>query len=224
MIWKFFKTNWFVIGCVVLVMVAIFRKNPSLLFKKSTVPPAQELTSVKREKYTDQGKHESGKSLFGLLPESSPELKSMPRVSDDDAGAFLQRFGRLTVGEQKKFGIPASVLLASAYVNSFAGERDVAKTAHNYFGISCSPTWDGKVANIGEHCYRRYATPWESFRDFSIYLSRQDWVVDMRRNSAQDWQAWVNALAEHQDSDVAGYREEMIKVIQAYRLFELDKA
>lgn len=217
MLWKFIKTNWFTIALVVIVALAAARKG-LLWFGRG-----KGAQKPKLEKYTELAGKTEGKSLFGLLPGMQGGSQTLPEISDEEAQNFLKRFINAARGEQKKFGMPASVYLGIAYVNSFAGKRAVAEEARNFFALTCSVSWDGGTADIGGRCYRRYETPWESFRDFSIYLTAQDWYGPLRKSAGRDWEAWVRDLDANAVSDVKGFRESLAGVIKAYRLYELDK-
>lgn len=217
--WHYFKTNWFIIALVLLAFAALFRNNISVRFgdEKDAVPV--EKNDGGGEKFTKQ----NGKTTarLGLFDDSSDRIV-LPGIGDAAALSFLRRFKSTAQGESRKFGMPASVLLSLAYVNSFAGSRATVDQASNYFALPCSSNWDGNTASIDDLCFRRYETAWESFRDFSIHMSTQDWYGNTRKQAGSDWQVWLNAISGKGLSDVAGSEQEMRRVIEKYRLFELD--
>ena len=223
MMWKFIKSNWFSIALILLLAMAIVRRGPGLM-GGSGATPRPEMTNSKPERFTDkQVADASPPSTLSLsLPDAAQVRRSMPAVEDAVAVAYLRRFGNVVVGEHKKFRVPASVLLALSYVNSFSGTRETAQQAQNFFALSCSPEFEGQTLTLDGRCFRRYDTAWESFRDFSIYLAGQEWLGAVRSQAGQDWRLWVKALASRDVSDVENFEQEMTKVIQAYRLFELD--
>ncbi|MDX2281318.1 MAG: glucosaminidase domain-containing protein [Saprospiraceae bacterium] len=216
MLWKFLKTNWFSIALVLIVLLAVARKSFTIFLKGT----GSKNSNAKTEKYTDLAQVSDAKSLLGLMSGNQSAGQHLPEITETEAAAFFKRFSKVAQGERKKFGVPASVLLALAYVNSHAGKRPVASEATNYFALLCSNDWDGAMAQVEGHCFRRYNTPWESFRDFSIYLAAQDWYGDLRKSAGHDWQAWVKGLREV--SDVLEAKAALKQVIQQYRLYELD--
>jgi len=218
MLWKYFKTYWFSIALVCILLLAIARKGYNLITGGAPSPGGK----AKTEKFTESQPIAGAPSLLGLFAGPGKPMRQMPPVSEETAQAFLKRFRDVALSERKKFGTPASIMLACAYVNSFAGQRDLVRDANNYFALPCSPAWDGANAMVGERCYRRYETPWESFRDFSIHLSGQDWFGGLRKTAGKDWKAWVEGLHKEDISDVDNFAHEVAAVIQAYRLFELD--
>lgn len=219
MIVKFFKTNWFYIALSLLVVGAVVRKT-----FHTGAPGKIPLEQVKKaEKFTaDQRGSEEGVSLFGGIASGPRTLRKLPDIDAATAESFLRRFGKVTPGEQQKFGVPASVLLAAAYVNSSAGQRDMATTANNYFALLCSGDWQGRTMAFDGRCYRQYERPWDSFRDFSRLLAAQPWYAEGKKTAGRDWQAWVKLLDGKGLSDVENFGAEIEKVIRAYRLFELD--
>ena len=216
--WKFFKTNWFTIALVLLVLVFIARKNLLPGAGKDIMPRQKEGQEALPEKYTSAGSNSS----LGFSAESGQRGLQKPSPDEATAVAFLQRFGKVAVSERKKFGLPASVMLACAYVNSFAGQHETATAANNFFALPCSDEWEGETATLDGKCVRRYETAWASFRDFSIFLTSQEWFGSVRKSAGKDWQAWVKALDQKGISDVANFGAELEKVIAAYRLHELD--
>jgi flagellum-specific peptidoglycan hydrolase FlgJ len=216
--WNFFKTNWFPIAVIVLVLAAIVKKN--LLGAITNTGKAGTAT----EKLTGGGAIASaGESHAGILSWASRTSVALPDIPESVAIPFLQRFGRVAAGEQQKFGVPASIMLACAYVNSFSGQRDWARQYHNYFALGCTSDWPGASETVGGACIRRYERAWDSFRDFSVYLSGRSDFAALRQSCGKDWKAWAKALHAKKVSDVSDFEAEVVKVIEAYRLYELDK-
>lgn len=216
--WKFFKTNWFTIALVLLVLLFIVRKNLPLGAGKAASPGQKEQQETNPEKYTSSGNN----ALLGFSAETTQHGLQKRDPDGATAVAFLQRFGKVAVSERKKFGVPASVLLACAYVNSAAGQRETAATVNNYFALPCSDEWEGETAKVGGKCVRRYETAWMSFRDFSIFLTSQEWFGSLRKKAGKDWQIWVKELDQRDISDVPNFGAELEKVITTYRLYDLD--
>lgn len=222
MIGSFFKTYWFAIALCLIVLGALVQKK-KLFFSTAPVAPAKrEHLQSGTEKYTAAPATEQGASEMGFSGGKSSGTRSLPAISDETAMAFVRRFGHVAVGEHKKYGIPASVLLACAYVNSAAGQRNTAQQANNFFAMPCSPAWQGRTASLNGHCYRHYERAWDSFRDFSLYLNEQGWMQETRRSAGADWRKWVHVLSAHDLSDVSNLEAELQKVIESYRLFDLD--
>lgn len=221
-LWRFFHRYWFPLALVLLVLLALWRhRSPSRPAELVPLEPTQE----EPKRYTQNNSPPQTAALGEPTP--APVAVSgvrLPAIDDATAVAFLQRFSRTAITEQERFGMPASVLLACAYVNSFAGKRNCATEANNYTGLRCTADWAGAVTTLDGHCFRRYNTAWESLRDFNVYYSRKTWYADLKRSASRDWKKWLKALAAQGVSDVANFEAEATRVITAFRVFELDES
>ncbi len=213
--WNFFKTNWFTITLVLLLLVAIGRKTLHFNTGGSASPDKKEINP---EKYTSAG----GSSLMGIVPESAGH-KALPTINKAEAITFVRRFEKTAISERKKFGVPASVLLACAYLNSYAGQRAILPESNNYFALPCTSDWEGETVTIEGRCYRKYETAWASFRDFSIYLTSREWFGSVKKSAGKDWQIWAKELADRDISDIPNFEKVMEQVIQTHRLYDLDE-
>ncbi|MBL7808482.1 MAG: glucosaminidase domain-containing protein [Saprospiraceae bacterium] len=181
--------------------------------------PFQSPDNPKKERLSnDRSTAKKGAALLGFVPDESDRLKTKQNSAPADAEAFLKRFASVAVSEKKKFGIPVSVILAAAYVNSECAQNEAVSEANNYFALPCSDDWEGETVTISGDCLRQYETAWASFRDFSIYLSSQEWFAKMKKTAGKDWEKWVEKL------DDAGIAKsgKMSKIIQEFDLMELD--
>ncbi len=214
---KFLKTNWFIIGIALIVLAAFVRKNLRLAPTNSS----DDRTETAPEKFTQKETDPKTTALLGWKPDGGDARFSEP--DEATAMAFITRFGKVAVGEQSKFGIPASVLVASGLVNSFAGGRDLATGANNFFAMPCTPTWTGKTSTSNGKCFRRYDTAWDSFRDFSVAVSGQPDFLKMKKSVKNSPEKWLENLEQAGFSDVQNFSEEALKLVKKYRLQDLDK-
>ncbi|MFN0174903.1 MAG: glucosaminidase domain-containing protein [Saprospiraceae bacterium] len=211
---NYLKTNWFYLAMGIVLTMYTFRKFPNLNpFNSPDKDP-------KIEKIAEgQSVAKGGAALLGFIPETPKERPpELATVESAKTEAFLKRFAQVAVSERKKFGIPASVILAAAYANSLAGQHETALAANNFFLLSNADDWEGETAQIGGKTIRKYETAWASFRDFSIHLSSQEWFGSLKKSAGKDCRKWVEKLGMEGVAD----SKKMQKVIEAYRLKELD--
>ncbi len=121
-----------------------------------------------------------------VAPEPGPvdEPLSATRIQ-----AFVDRFRHVAATEEKKFGVPAAIILANGLYHSRAGTSEAVTRANNYFALPCTPDWKGATISLGGRCYRSYDNAWLSFRDHSKLLS--PWAM---RLPANDFAAWARLL------------------------------
>jgi hypothetical protein len=211
--WKFIKSNWFALAFGILLVCYAMRKYPQ--WNPFTRPDSPR----KETKSEEHSAAKKGAALLGFVPDDSD--KKMPEqddLSEKDAELFLKRFAHVALSEKKKFGIPVSIILASAYVNSKAGKSEAAKKAHNYFALPCAEDWEAETITVSGQCMREYESAWASFRDFSIFLSSQEWFGAMKKSAGKNWRKWAEKLGEEDISETA----RMVKLIEEFDLQELD--
>lgn len=218
MIWKFLKTNWFAIALVLLMLSAVARKFVPLKGNGAATPKKQEKSEANPEKYTST----DNQAMLDFSA-SSGQKSGAPAEDKAAAIAFIRRFESVAISERKKFGIPSSILLGCALVNSSAGQADWVNRSNNYFGLSCGSDWEGARATDGGRCLRRYESAWASFRDYSIFLTSQDWYGGVKKSAGKDWQQWTKALDGKAVSDVPDFGAALERAITAYRLYDLDE-
>src|SRR5690606_4798448 len=67
-----------------------------------------------------------------ILP---PESNNLARSSS--AESYIARFKDIAIAEMNQYGIPASIKLAQALLESGNGNSTLARNANNHFGIKC---------------------------------------------------------------------------------------
>lgn len=241
---QFAKVHWFKISLVAFLLFLIFKKDFSFTINlnapaptETTMPPSrqpvQQAPPVKRETFTEQTKQQSITpapeqgvldrfDFSSILGGSNKQLKDeLNRVDSEKVVAYLERFGRVARSEQKKFGIPASIILANALLHSQAGENQASKRANNHFGLACTEDWMGKTWDKEGDCYRVYENAWTSFRDHSFFLTTGAFT-DLRQLGPKDYQAWARAMEKKKYTGYDDLADQLIDVIEHWRLHELD--
>ncbi|MBL7825026.1 MAG: glucosaminidase domain-containing protein [Saprospiraceae bacterium] len=167
-------------------------------------------------------KSEQAHSEFSLGAEHVRNNHST-EISESDARSFFKRFAQVAISERKKFGVPSSILLATAFLNSHAGLNDMAIGSNNFFLIRCSEEWEGDTYAADGLCIKKYESAWEGWRDFSIHLSGQTWFGALKKAAGKDWLKWSKGMQGKDVSNIQGYNQKMIEVINYYRLDQFDK-
>jgi hypothetical protein len=208
---KFVKTYWFGIAVLLLVWVGFSRGRFSWIAVPGWLRP-----SPATEHFTNMV---TPSSQMGITQASVPTAAGLPANSDQAVRAFVQRFAQVAVGEQKKYAIPASVILGTALLQSQAGSAPSVQQATNYFQLPCDPGTMGATAN----CLKKYTTAWESFRGFSTHVEAQAWFVALKSSGQKDATLWAAALQKHLYPQVSGFDAALVAVIDRYELRLLDK-
>ncbi len=124
-----------------------------------------------------------------------------------------------------EYKIPASVILAQAVLESGSGTSDLARRSNNHFGIKCHQ-WDGdtilKDDDTYQECFRRYSTIQESYTDHSLFLKTRRRYAKLFELPIDDYKNWCYGLKTAGYATSATYAEELIKLIEEKKLFQLD--
>lgn len=146
-------------------------------------------------------------------------------MSPDD---FFKEYSQDAINEQIRSGIPASIILAQAAIESGYGQSLLTIQANNFFGIKQGNNWNGETAvfstqndSTATSVFRKYATPRDSFKDHTDFLNSNKRYVSCFGNT--DYIAWANCLEHAGYSETAGYGQSLINLIQKYNLQEYDK-
>lgn len=167
-------------------------------------------------------------SLFGLTRKVSQDIaipiKKQPTLqeaSTEQVEAYVARFSGVAVSEMRKFGIPASIILANSLVQSSAGQTDYSKTANNHFRLLCDSSWDGMMKDYEGTCYRKYESAWAGFRDHSQYISQN--FSSLQKYDSKDYKNWAKGLGKESFAKQKDLSEKLISTIEKYELNRFDK-
>ena len=135
--------------------------------------------------------------------------------------AYIEEWKAIAIQEQEDYGIPASITMAQALLESQAGQSELAVEAKNHFGIKCTSEWFGGVYyhdddSEGE-CFRQYGNAAESFKDHSLFLKRTRYSTCFEI-AVEDYEGWARRLRECGYATDPSYAPKLIKLIEDYRL------
>ena len=141
--------------------------------------------------------------------------------------SYISQYSELAVSEMRRSGIPASITMAQAILESNIGRSDLATVANNHFGIKCHVAWEGKRFYYDDdekdECFRVYENPVESFRDHSIFLLTRDRYKGLFDLDPLDYKAWARGLKSAGYATNPRYAPMLIKIIEEEKLYQLDK-
>jgi len=187
-----------------------------ILISLSSCLPKREIARRGAPSPRDQGIQQ------GRLPSDNMNL---PRSTS--AEAYIVRFKDIAISEMNEYGIPASIKLAQALLESANGNSSLARNANNHFGIKCTSTWQGKTVlksdDNPDDCFRVYANPEESFRDHSEFLLRKRYAALFELNK-DDYIGWARGLKKAGYATNPRYAELLISLIERYNLHQYDLA
>nr|MBS0037425.1 LysM peptidoglycan-binding domain-containing protein [Saprospiraceae bacterium] len=150
--------------------------------------------------------------------------------------SYIDQYKDIAIYEMERSGIPASIKMAQAILESNAGRSELALKANNHFGIKCHSDWNGKThhrkdddrdsrGRLIESCFRYYDHPEESYMAHSDFLAgaarahRYGWLFEL---DPTDYEAWAHGLQKSGYATNRKYGQLLINLIENYGLAELD--
>lgn len=138
---------------------------------------------------------------------------------------YIEAYRELAIRHQEEFGIPASITLSQGLLESAAGRSSLAIKGNNHFGIKCHSGWKGgKITRSDDSpndCFRTYITPEESYRDHSMFLSKERYRK-LFKLDITDYQGWARGLRECGYATDPNYAARLITIIERYSLYMYD--
>lgn len=143
---------------------------------------------------------------------------------------FIDKYKEIAIQQQLKYGIPASITLSQAILESGYGTSAQAKECNNFFGIQAGDSWKGEtikyIDNGDKHPFRKYSSPEQCFEDHSKILTVNNGMVAQacKKISATDYQGWAKALAysPYHESNPKKYQQSLLREISDYNLHSID--
>lgn len=224
---NFILNNWFKIIIISAGIYIIFQKDMS--FTVNFNAPFQEkseeqqkspaIVKGEKERYSVDAQKLAAKSgglekfeipFFTNKTVTANHLQELNKVKEETQMAYLKRFAHVAVSERKKYGIPSSIILANALLHSYAGNSPISKATNNHFGLQKN----GEIS--------QFENAWSGFRAHSEYITTGKFEK-LRKLSKSDYQAWAHGLQSvgyNQEKDLA---KNLLKLIEQFELYELDK-
>lgn len=185
------RLPWFKLALAAFAVFLFLKKD--IQFSINMKAPLVEEESTKIE--------EMGLMKTVSLKKKAPQSEEL---SPSVVHKYIKRFKKVAIIEEEKFGIPASIKMAQAIIESKAGTSKAATTTNNHFGF---PLEAGA-----------YESAWENWRTHSLYLKAN--YSDLFDST--DYILWAKNLEKIGYSKEKNYAKKLIHVIKQYQLDELD--
>lgn len=166
-------------------------------------------------------------SIFTDNPNSNPQAPISPTYLNElQVTTYMKRFKDVAKTEQEKYGVPASINMAQALIESRAGSSSLAKQNNNHFGIKCfsKRCKKGHCSNFSDDhhkdFFRKYGSAWQSWREHSKMLTSGRYKELTKSSDYRDWAKGLAALGYATDSN---YEKKLVYIIEQYGLDKLDR-
>jgi len=140
---------------------------------------------------------------------------------------YIQTYRELAVLEMQRTGVPASITLAQACLESGNGNSELSRKSNNHFGIKCKNTWNGKRVYYDDdernECFRRYNSVEDSYIDHSNFLSASPRYSSLFHLRITDYKGWAHGLKRAGYATNPHYAEQLIRIIEENNLYLYDQ-
>ena len=145
--------------------------------------------------------------------------------ADDLREQYIRKWRDVAMEQMAASGVPASITLAQACLESANGTSRLAVEANNHFGIKCR-NWNGPVVrhddDFKDECFRSYDNPEQSFCDHSDFLRYNDRYSFLFDLDPTDYRGWARGLRKAGYATDPEYAEKLIRIIEDYKLYQYD--
>jgi flagellum-specific peptidoglycan hydrolase FlgJ len=151
-------------------------------------------------------------------------------MGSDKVKEYVIKYQELAIKDMERYGIPASVKIAQAILESGYGQSSLSKRGNNHFGIKCKRKNCSHVNCLNmcdDSCrdyFKTYSSPEKSFEDHSLLLSNSNFrYYSLIEECGYDFRCWAIGLKRKGYATSKTYDKKLIKLIEDYNLHILDK-
>jgi len=152
-------------------------------------------------------------------------LQAQSNISLEVAQDYIESHQDYAITEMIITGIPASIKMAQAIVESDFGRSELSTQANNYFGIKCHNTWQGPNYfyddDAPQECFRKYPLVYDSFVAHSGVLNKKRYAF-LFKLDPYDYKAWAKGLKKAGYATNPSYANLLINIIEKYELYKID--
>jgi len=212
------RIPWFQVGLVLLTGFVLLQKD--VQFNFALKAPVGIFTDDDNDDSTTGDMVQS----VSLKNPHAPLSASM--LHDKKAKAFIKKYATIAQNEMNEHGIPASIKMAQALIESRAGTSMLAVNNNNFFGMKCfsKNCRKGHCSNATDDhhkdFFRKYKTDSESWQSHSRLLSNNRYKG--LRKYKGDYKKWAKGLKKAGYATDKKYDKKLIRTIEKYKLYQLD--
>lgn len=213
--------------CFVVVLFFSCGSNKSVIqtTKEPTRKPTPQVVKVeqKPEAKTAQAPVENPKQSQTT---ETLEATSKVKVTTEIVLAYINTYKEVAKKNMINHGVPASIALAQAILESGAGTGTLCRKANNHFGIKCHKDWNGPGVNHDDdelqECFRQYENAYDSYQDYAAFLRGRKWYDPLFKLPKDDYKGWAKGLKAAGYATDPAYPSKLIGIIERYQLQKYD--
>lgn len=138
---------------------------------------------------------------------------------------YIEQYKGMAIDQMHRHGIPASITMAQALLESGAGRSTLAVRAKNHFGIKTGGVWNGPYFlhddDERNERFRVYESVAQSYEDHSLFLKKPRYSRLFSLDS-KDYRGWAVGLKAAGYATNPAYAQRLIDIIDRFNLAQLD--
>ena len=146
---------------------------------------------------------------------------------------YISQYIDIASFESARSGIPVSIILAQAILESNCGNGTLAKKANNHFGVKWKSAQDGeyvyandddkdRYGKIVASRFVKYHSVQESFKHHSDFLMNRPNYSTLFAYDRTDYKQWALGLSRCHYATDPNYAMKLISIIEKYQLDQYD--
>ena len=138
---------------------------------------------------------------------------------------YIEAYSELAKVQMRRYGIPASVTLAQAIIESANGKSTLSNQANNHFGIKGDFHGNYVLADDdkpNEH-FKKYDNVGQSFEDHSKVLMNDRYSKLTKNLAPDDYRGWATAIKKGGYATDSNYVKTIVGVIEGCNLQKYDQ-
>lgn len=159
-----------------------------------------------------------------LTEEEQARIDNHVRITRQE---YIHKWCHLAIENRELYGIPASITLGQAILESGYGNSHLSILTNNHFNIKCKRDWTGdrRIWNDDnpDDCFRVYDSIEESYADYGEYISSRPWYEPVFAYELTDYKSWAKGLKDAGYATDPEYAHKLIRVIEDTHIYLLDE-
>ena len=143
---------------------------------------------------------------------------------------YAARYAEEAKEQMRRYGIPASITLAQAILESRNGESELARKENNHFGIKATSSWLKNGGAYGIYTddkpnekFCKYASVGDSYEHHSQFLKQNSRYAKCFDLSPDDYKGWAKGIERAGYATGGGYAASLQRIIEANDLDKYDR-
>lgn len=192
---------------------------------KSNNSSTTDISDDDSEELNKSNKKSVSKTTSNDTADTTNNVRTKFTAPTKSKSAFINKWKQIAIDQMNTYGIPASITLAQAAIESGWGTSRLAVQGNNMFGIKCH-NWSGDTMRANDdrpnECFRVYDDQAGSFVDHSLFLKQNKRYSSLFELPITDYKGWANGLQSAGYATSRSYASTIISTIEANNFDKFD--